>query len=110
MCDMYIYIYKSRKDEEKYIFELFNQWEDKLPNCRLLNELDYYLDDIVQFNNFNQIIEFVVDLKDSIIPENKKSIDAMMMPYDARIDSRTYYYFNGLNDKVLKQKIIDLIK
>lgn len=110
MSDMYIYIYKSRKDDEQYIFELFNEWEEKMPNCRLLNELDYYLDDIVQFNNFNEIIEFVIDLKDSIIPENKKSTDTMIIPDDAKIDRRTYYYFNGLNNEVLKQKIIDLIK
>lgn len=108
---MYIYVYKSRSEGGKYIFELFNAWEEKMPNCRLLNQLDYYLDDVVQFNNFNEIVGFVIDLKDSISTETKKKIESeTSIPDDAKIDRRTYYYFNGLNEKVLKGKIESLIK
>lgn len=109
---MYIYVYKSRGEEGKYIFELFNVWEEKMPNCRLLNELDYYLADVVQFNNFNEIIEFVISLKDSLSSEDKKGSNSEEtgIPDDAKIDRRTYYYFSGLAEKVLKEKIESLIK
>jgi hypothetical protein len=82
------------------------------------------LDDVVQFNNFNEIVEFVIDLKDSISSGAKKmqsdlessgskkgiGSETSLIPDDAKIDRRTYYYFNGLEEKVLKGKIESLIK
>lgn len=97
---MYLYIYKSRKDDGKYIFELFNEWEERKPNCRLLNDLDFYLDDIVDFKMFTDLIEFIVGTR-----SESKTKESFSLDDDVKIDRRIYYCINGLDEKVLKEKI-----
>lgn len=88
---MLCYIYKSKDITARYIFEIFNEIEDKKPNTQIL--IDYDLTDIKVFRDFNEIINYIIDTRE--VCKNAKS--TFTLPDDKKIDRRTYYYFDGLN-------------
>lgn len=96
MCEMLCYIYKSKDITARYIFEIFNEMEDRKPNTQIL--IDYDLTDIKVFRDFNEIINYIIDTRE--VCKNTKS--TFTLPDDKKIERRTYYYFDGLNMDIKK--------
>jgi len=87
---MMCYVYKAKEVSARYVFEIFNVFEDGKPNTQML--IDYDLTDVKVFRDFNELINYVIDMRGAC--KNTKA--SFTLPDERKMERRTYYYFDGL--------------